>query len=262
MQQVFSEDIVRRVREIKTNAELLCELCTSVDEGMVFKAQYLLRHKCHLIAALESWCDEIRALLVQIKSTTTEQAKTAMRSYPRDLEVACAAASIPLDKDSRHPKYTLDGGFFTLVIDEGMAIARLSDYEGKLDELPADVDAVVQLLQKEHNRVFGRKRNNKQFLAKLRKQYVAVIEKSGKTDGDKVPIRQITSRLRKNEKGFRTDEFLIDLSRLVDGGKVTIGGRRLDLQQTKDTIQGMLLHGPAGRAYFEFIVFRKDRQRQ
>ena len=61
----------------------------------------------------------------------------------------------------------------------------------------------------------------------------------------------------KNVKGFRTDEFLVDLSRLAQDGPFEIDGRRLDLQQTKDTNQGMLLHGAAGRGYVGFIVFKE-----
>jgi hypothetical protein len=45
-----------------------------------------------------------------------------------------------------------------------------------------------------------------------------VVEKQ--RDGASIPIRMITRRLGKNVRGFRTDEFLVDLSRLADQGKV------------------------------------------
>jgi hypothetical protein len=60
-----------------------------------------------------------------------------------------------------------------------------------------------------------------------------------------------------NTKGLRSDEFLVDLSQLAQDGPFEIGGRKLDLQQTKDTNQGMLLHGAAGRGYVGYIVFKE-----
>ena len=72
-----------------------------------------------------------------------------------------------------------------------------------------------------------------------------------------MPIRRITHRLGKNEKGFHTDEFLVDLSRLAEEGPLQVDDVKVDLQQTKDTTQGMLLHGVASSGYVGFIVFRK-----
>ena len=83
-----------------------------------------------------------------------------------------------------------------------------------------------------------------------------IIKKINRDDGSSVPIRKITRRL-KNVKGFRTDEFLVDLSWLASEGPFEIEGRRLDLQQTKDTEQGMLLHNAEERGYVGFIVFKE-----
>src|SRR5262249_14103360 len=135
--------------------------------------------------------------------------------------------------------------------------ARLSNHEGRLAEIPADIAAVVEAIQQEQKRVFGRAFNGAKFLKLLRAQYKAVVTKEKQTDGASVPIRQITRRLGKNAKGFRTDEFLVDLSRLAEQGPFEIDGRRLDLQQTKDTSQGMLLHGAAARGYVGFVVFKE-----
>lgn len=136
-------------------------------------------------------------------------------------------------------------------------MARLSDNEGRLAEHPADVQAVVETVQKETQRIFGRAFNGSRFLKSLRAQYKAVLKKENQADGASMPIRQITKRLGKNVKGFRTDEFLVDLSRLAEKGPFEVDGRRLDLQQTKDTNQGMLLHGAAARGYIGFIVFKE-----
>jgi len=186
-----------------------------------------------------------------------EEADRISRRFPSFLEEAFRESGPSIDATSRHPKYSLNGGFFRLEIDEKKRSARLSDHEGRLAELPADVSAIVETVRKEHKRVFGRSYNGPKFLKSLRTQYKAVIKKEKQSDGSSVPIRHITRRLGKNVKGFRTDEFLVDLSRLAQEGPFEIDGRRLDLQQTKDTNQGMLLYGAAGRGYIGFIVFKE-----
>lgn len=186
-----------------------------------------------------------------------EERDRIFRRFPSLLEEAFANSGLSIDPTSRHPKYTLESGFFRLEIDEKKGIARLLDHEGRLAETPADVKAIVEIVRKERQRIFERNYNAKKFLQSLRTQYKAVIRKEKQPDGSSVPIRHITRRLGKNVKGFRTDEFLVDLSRLAQDGPFEIDGRRLDLQQTKDTNQGMLLHGAAGRGYVGFIVFKE-----
>lgn len=186
-----------------------------------------------------------------------EERNRIFRRFPSLLEEAFANSGLSIDPTSRHPKYTMENGFFRLEIDEKKGIARLLDHEGRLAETPADIQAIVETVRKERQRIFERKYNAKKFLQSLRTQYKAVIRKEKQPDGSSVPIRHITRRLGKNVKGFRTDEFLVDLSRLAQDGPFEIDGRRLDLQQTKDTNQGMLLHGAAGRGYVGFIVFKE-----
>jgi len=186
-----------------------------------------------------------------------DQAAAVKRRYPSYLEEACRSAGLVLDPESRHPTYTLEQRFFQLKVDEQKWVARLSDHEGRLADLPADVDAVTEVILRERKRIFGRPFNGSKFLKLLRSQYLAVVKKDKQPDGASIPIRHITRRLGKNAKGFRSDEFLVDLSRLVEHGPTDVAGYRLDLQQTKDTTQGMLLHGVAGRGYIGFILFRK-----
>lgn len=186
-----------------------------------------------------------------------EEADFILRRYPAFLEEACRHAGLALDSGSRHPRYLLDSGFFILEIDEKKLMARLANHEGRLVEIPADVAAVVESIQRERKRIFDRPFNGPKFLKTLRVQYKAVLKREKQLDGASVPIRHITRRLGKNIKGFRTDEFLIDLSRLAADGPFEIEGRRLDLQQTKDTNQGMLLWGSVARGYVGFVVFKE-----
>jgi hypothetical protein len=193
----------------------------------------------------------------EIKRIAEEESERILRRYPALLEKACSNNGLTLDSNSPHPKYSLEKGFFRLEIDEKRRMARLFDHEGKLAELPADIQAVVETIQREYQRVLRRPFNGSEFLRVLRTQYTAILKREKQSDGASVPIRQITQRLGKNVKGFRTDEFLVDLSRLAEKGPFEIDGRRLDLQQTKDTNKGMLLYGTAARGYIGFIVFKE-----
>jgi len=195
--------------------------------------------------------------LDEVHRVAKEKSDVTLRRYPSHLEEAFRSAKLPLDSDSRHPRYSVENKFFQIEIDEHRKMARLSNHEGRLAEVPADVGAVLEIVQREHKRLFERPFNAQKFLKLLRAQYVAILKKDKQADGSSVPIRQITRRLGKNLKGFRSDEFLIDLSHLVESGPMEIEGYKLDLQQTKDTNQGMLLYGTAGRGYIGFVVFRK-----
>ena len=196
--------------------------------------------------------------LEEIYKISKEQAsQIKFYRFPAELEEACRIANLPLDRNSAHPNYKFEKGFFQLHIDDQKKIARLVDYESpKLCDLPADIGAIVEAIQREYKRVFGRKFDAKAFLKKLRKQYTEVLKKDKLSDGSSIPIRHITRRLGKNEKGFRTDEFLIDLSRLVEQNFTEIEGRKFEFTQTKDTTQGLLLH-IENKRYIGSILFKK-----
>ncbi len=214
------------------------------SEAARFKTMRMERHP-----AVDSIDEAYRA--------AKDESVRVLRRFPELLERACQAADLKLDSDSRHPNYGLERGFFKLEIDEPKRRARLSDREGLRLELSADVPAIVELIKREHKRVFGRPFNGSKVLKALRSQYKAIIKKEKKADGESVSIRQITKGLGKSAKNFRTDEFLVNLSRLTEKGPLDIDGRRLDLQHTKDTKDGMLLHGALGRGYVGFVVFRE-----
>lgn len=233
------------------------DLSRYVERGWPFHVLHLMQKEAELFKRTSTENDKYRVVLAEISSAAKEQADVARRRFPAYFEEVSRTKRLPLDRESRHPRYTFDQGFFRVEVDDFQGMARLSDYEGQLAEIPADVDAIFELTEREHRRVFGRPFSCDKFLRKLRHQYLAVVKRDQLRDGDSVPIRHITRRLGKNEKAFRTDEFLVDLSRLIEQCVTEIDGRHLDLQQTKDTANGMLLHGPAGQGYVGFIVFRR-----
>lgn len=187
-----------------------------------------------------------------------EQASVLLRRFPAVLADAFQAAGLVFDPDSRHPRYTLRDRFLSLEIDDQARMARLSTTEGRIAEMPADVDALVQRVRDELKRLFDRRFNGKSVHRAIRKQYLAIAKRLKQPDGSSVPIRQITQRMSKNAKGFRRDEFLVDLAQLLKEGPLEVDGYRLDLQQTRNTNDGVLLPGEAGRGYVGFIVFQKE----
>lgn len=269
--EVFRSDLEGFAHEARTRAEQLQRDWQAADNISVFWQTlngYIAKSwVCHIQDYLEREKDRLRQwrteghpaihVIENLYREAKSAADKAMLSFPSDLERACVESNLPIDRTSREPHYTFQNGFLQLDIDTGKHLAHLKDRESKLTTVPADISAVVEAVGTEHQRLFRRPFDGEKFLRKLRSQYLAVVKKEGLKDGDALPIRRITHRLGKNEKGFHTDEFLIDMSRLAEQGPLQVDDMKLDLQQTKDTNQGMLLHGVASRGYVGFIVFRK-----
>lgn len=250
------EQLRKQADVIQTDAESIRILASYLEQGWsLHVVEFLKQHaKTQLMQSELGKIIDVSKLEVVFKT----DARHIMSHFPRYFEKAIQQDHLNVDPDSRHPVYTFDDHFFEVhIVESGKA--RISTREGLLKEIPADPDAILSALQSEHRRIFDRPFKGKEFLAKLRRHYLAVIERDRLADGASVPIRQITARMGKNIKGFHTDEFLHDLSRLVMEGPLSLDGKTLDLQHTKDTRQGMLLHGRASRGYIGFITFRKER---
>ncbi len=134
-------------------------------------------------------------------------------------------------------------------MNDNRQMARISTREGRLAEIPADAQAIIAAVQEEVKRLFGRPFKGEKFLKDLRSVYAAMLKKTKSRNDEPVRIRDVFDAMtnRKPYRKYRKDEFLVDLSRLVEKGPETTEGYRFDLQQTKDTENGMLLLGAAGR---------------
>ena len=267
----FRADLEEFTHEARKRAEQLQSASQAADGVRIFwdtLAGYITKGwVCHIQdhldkerGRLSQWRIEGHPAIATLERLYREAKSAAdkgMVAFPGDLERACKESSLPIDRTSREPNYTFQNGFLKLNVDTAKHRAHLEDREAKLATVPADIGAVVEVVRAEYQRLFGRPFDGEKFLRKLRSNYQAVLKKESLGDGEALPIRRITHRLGKNEKGFHTDEFLIDLSRLAEAGPLEIDGMKLDLQQTKDINQGMLLHGVASQGYIGFIMFRK-----
>ena len=136
----------------------------------------LLDREVTLLKGLRSQAHPAIQALEGVYRDAKAQADAVKRRYPSYLEEACRSAGLALDSESRHPNYSLEQRFFQLKVDEQKWVATLSDHEGRLAALPADVGAVVEVLLRERKRIFGRPFNGPKFLKLLRSQYVAVVK--------------------------------------------------------------------------------------
>jgi hypothetical protein len=261
----FSNEVSAKLQHLRKETEHLDaeqtfwrKLRQYIADGWHLNLVALMTNESQYISSRRETNNNAVNELGELFREAQDECEKIIRRFPGKIEEAFRDISPKIDRNSQHPRYYFGEGFFQLTIDDKKRTAKLTDYEGVLGEVPADIGAVVEMIQREYKRVFERSFEPNKVLAKLRHQYLAVVKKSNQTDGSIVPIRSITQRLGKNEKGFRTDEFLYDLSRLVNENQTEIEGVKLDLQQTKDTNQGMLLHGLAGRGYVGFITFRKN----
>jgi hypothetical protein len=190
-----------------------------------------------------------------LRAHALELSRQEQRRFPKLFETACQSSGIPLD-DSPHPRYSCDNHFIKITIDEAKQIAKIENYETELSTVPMDIAAIVYELTQIRKRLFARDFDAVDFVERLFQDYEAILTSEGLKQGDAVRIRSITKRRGKNIKGFRVDEFSVDLSRLLqDGVTETKEGYRLRLEQTKNTNQGMLL--PGGQGYIGFIRFEK-----
>lgn len=187
------------------------------------------------------------------------EADIQAKRFPALLDEECSKLALPLNREaSRHPKYYFKDNFLQLEVLEKHERARLRDPEGRLAELPADVMAVALAVDAEISRLFGRTFDAPRFLRRLLREYKAHIKKGKLAMGESIPVRKIASGSSKGKRNARVDEFIVDLSRLLETGPTSVGGFVLDLQQTKDTSEGLLLLGAAGRGYVGFLSFREE----
>lgn len=235
----MAERLRTEAEQAALSSQIWKELQTNIRQGWWCHVLMTLNREAELIDTAKAKDANVLLILNHLKEETNGQVTKVMRRYPTLLEQA-ASGKLLLDAEGRHPRYTFEKGFFWLEVNEQTRMAQLSDHGGKLAKIPADPEAVVAAIQREKQRVFERKFDEKAFLTTLRKEYLAMLRSMNEQDGASAPIRNVMRNIKKTTK-IREDEFIFDLSRLVKQGPHKIDGRTLDFQQTRDAKDGLML---------------------
>jgi hypothetical protein len=187
-----------------------------------------------------------------------KQGDDVIFSLPSNLEQLAKSASLEINEKSAHPKYLFaQDGFIEVRIDDRKRTATISTRAGKLANLAADASAIMETVQKEAQRIFDRQYDGEKFLADLRAAYLAKIKSLQGEDGAPVGVRQLFLEIQRKQKDYKLDAFIVDLTQLVEKGPASTDGYRFDLQQSKDTEEGVLLLGAAGRGMVNLFIFKK-----
>ena len=138
-------------------------------------------------------------------------------------------------------------------------MSKLTDHGGVIAAIPADVEPLAERIHQERKRVFDRPLDAEALFRQVREGYnTARADMDAAVRSDSVPILSVVKHIRKAVKGFRLDEFIIDLSRAAAKRDLIVGGERMEFQHTRDTKDALLLHGPNLRGFVGYIVFRKE----
>jgi len=200
--------------------------------------------------------NEIRNIL----EYSREKCEKIARMFPSIIQDRCLEEKIPLDQTSRHPRYTFCQDFIILKVND-------KDFEVKgftrgnsryIFSKPFDIELIIQELKNEINRLFNRPFNKQKFTENIYQQYQTILKKKKGNMGDQIHIQEIINDLKeKNKERFKIDEFIVDLSKLLEKGPPIISGYKIDLGHTRDESSGILLHHFESRGYVGFITFKK-----
>jgi len=133
-------------------------------------------------------------------------------------------------------------GFYTIALDFDHGNASIyygveQEFLAKTKLTPSDV---TQALEKAHKALIGRKFDPRDFLAKLHEAYSFALRRSGKSEGEKLPILEVLRELvllmqdkqyyvdprKEHFKGYGRAYFSYDLYRL---GRLDHANKRLEL---------------------------------
>jgi len=264
--EVVREEVSHKASDLKSLLEsvtriekTVTDLLAALSSQRVFWALDLLEKEGQTLA--DYLTSQGLPSLGELTKQLEESARKAWLDYPKMLEEQCRRESLVLDPRSRHPNYKFANGFLLVRVKKqgNTVIAVLESNERKIAEFPADVEIVVERVKKEEERLFGRSYDGFQLLRTIKRHYLELLEERGQPDGSPVPMKELASRITKAQRGYRPDEFIVDLSRLAREGPFEIDARRLELQGTRDDMKGVLLHGLRNLGYVGSLKFAEVR---
>ena len=252
------QDNLNRTKKLE---RLLQELARARDAGWLLHIKAACDREKEFLKSLREEGHAAIPVIERLFLGAKEESARAIDDLPSVLEKLTKQQQLSLDyARSRHPNYYFgDDGLIEVRISDQRAMARVATREGKLTDIPVDAAAIVERVKQEVSRLFEREFKGDVFLSHLRDAYLSAAKAHGAKDGEPVPIRAVFTSMSTGSKGkkpYKADEFLVDLSRLLAQGPGEISGRHFELQQTKDTNEGMLLLGAAGRGMVNLLIFK------
>lgn len=199
-----------------------------------------------------------RGVAEQLRAVLEAKAREATARFGKDFPSLARSHALEIDRTSRHPKYTLMQGFVRVDVDERRRVVTIRPRDGAATRIGADAALVAERVAAEIRRITDRPLDADGLARSLHTAYVAVLRAEGRPEGEEVPLRRVTARLAKNLNRFAGDEFNYDLARLVHLGKTVVDGKRLHLNHTRNTRQGLLLHGMEEGGYVGFLSFKRE----
>lgn len=255
-------ELQEQLTEGKRLKGLLESLMTFKERSLPLHVKALCEKEKDFLKALREKHHPAISPIEELYREMNTRSGNAIREIPGDLEKLAMSQGLTLDfARSRHPRYCFEsGGLIEVDVQDKKLEAKVSTREGFLAKIPADAAAIIEIVKQEKRRLFDRPFAGSRFLADLRTAYSLAIKTKKAADGDPVPLREafdLMTRKISSRKGYKSDEFLVDLSKLVLEGPGETKGYRFELQQTKDTKEGMLLLGEAGRGMVNLLIFKQ-----
>lgn len=252
-------DILRdRLAEAEHAMQFWQILLDHLSKGHYANVLLTLRQEGNYVRYLRRSQDPIVPTLEDIQKEAEHRARELLAAFVRIFPDATRQSSLSIDASSRHPTYTFNQGFIRVDIDEREFTAKITPRDGQPTILGIDVAPLTAKLRAEIARIFEREFQPEPLLRSLHTAYLATLRAEHRLEGEEVPLRRVTNRLAKNLNRFAYDEFNVDLSRLIQSGSLVIDGRRAHFNHTRNTRQGMLLHGLEQGGYVGFISFKKE----
>ena len=255
-------ELQEHLAESRRLARLLEDLKTFRNRSLPLHIKSLCDREKEFLKALRGKNHPAITAIEDLYRDMNSRSGSVIREIPSDLEKLAKSSGLALDfSRSLHPKYYFElGGFIEVEVQDKKLEAKVSTREGILAKLPADAAAIIDVVKQEKKRLFERSFTGSRLLADMRIAYSSAIKTKKAAEGDPIPLRtvhDIMTRKIKDRKGYKSDEFLVDLSKLVIEGPGETKGYRFELQQTKDTQEGMLLLGEAGRGMVNLLIFKQ-----
>lgn len=256
------KELQEQIVEAKRLAGLLDDLRTFRSRLLPLHVKALCEKEQDFLKALREKNHPAIPAIDELYREMNAKSADAIRNIPGNLEKMAKSEGLTLDfSRSGHPRYCFEsGGFIEVEVQDKKLEAKIGNREGFFVKISADSAAIIDIVKQEKKRLFERAFIGSRFLADLRSAYALAIKTKKSLDGDPVPLREVFDTMNRKisgRKGYKSDEFLVDLSRLVLEGPGETKGFRFELQQTKDTKEGMLLLGEAGRGMVNLLIFKK-----